>query len=251
MLSIVSPVYNADKIIGELVKRIENEVSILKLDYEIILVEDGSTDSSWKNIEEICKTNTKVRAIKLSRNFGQHYAITAGLFHAKGDWVIVMDCDLQDDPVYIKDLYYKAIEGYDIVYTYKKQRNHSFIKNFTAHLYNRVFNWLIDNKSWRGSTQVGAYSILSSKVVKQFIELKDYRRHYLTILRWLGFNHTFIEIEHKTRFSGKSSYNFIKLFNHAIDGIISQSDKLLRLTVFLGFILSFLAIIIYCNNDFY
>lgn len=240
-LSVVSPVYRAEKIVPELVRQVSEALRQITPDYEILLVEDGSPDNSWDAIEKACTENPYVKGIRLSRNFGQHYAITAGIHNAEGDYVIVMDCDLQDDPAYIKDLYKKAIEGYDIVYTVKEERKHSFIKNITARVFNSIFNWLIDNKSWKSSSQVGSYSMLSRKVVESFRNYKDYRRHYLMILRWLGYRSAFVQIEHKQRFEGKSSYNLSKLLHHAIDGITSQSDKLLRMTVVLGFFMSIAA----------
>lgn len=243
LLSIISPVYNAEKIVDVLIERIIAEVSKITDNFEIILIEDGSHDNSWEAVEYNCQKDKRVKGIKLSRNFGQHYAITAGLDYAKGEWIIVMDCDLQDDPKYLHSLYNKALEGYDIVYTQKKERKYSFFKNITASLFNRLFNWLIDNKQWKSSKNVGSYSILSRKVVEAFKKIKDYRRHYLMVLRWLGFKYTFVEIEHSPRFEGKSSYNLKKLIHHAIDGITSQSDKLLRYTIALGFFISFIALL--------
>jgi len=219
LISIVSPVYKAEKIVDLLVERIITEVGKITEDFEIILVEDGSPDNSWQKIEENCQKDYRIKGIKLSRNFGQHYAITAGLDYTKGEWVVVMDCDLQDDPKYIQDLYNAALKGFDIVYTQKGKRKHSFVKNITSYFFNIIFNWLVDNKQWKSSKNVGSYSLLSKKVVKAFLEFKDYRRHYLMVLRWLGFNHTFVEIEHQKRYEGKSSYNFIKLLNLALDGI--------------------------------
>ena len=241
LISIVSPVYRAEKIVDELIKRIEAEVIKITDNYEIVLVEDGSPDDSWVKIAENCKSHPKVKGIKLSRNFGQHFAITAGVEQALGDYVIVMDCDLQDDPVYIPVLYRKAIEGYDIVYTYKADRKHSFIKNITAGLFNKVFNYLVENKNWQAHNNVGSYSLLTRKAVTAFCSFNDYQRHYLMVLRWLGFSNTYVEIEHKERFEGKSSYNFSKLILHAISGITSQSDKLLRINVTIGIFLSFIS----------
>ncbi len=121
-ISVVSPVYRAEKIVDELVKRLTEELEKISPDYEIVLVEDGSPDRSWEKIAANCEINKKVKGVKLSRNFGQQYAISAGLESAKGEWVVVMDCDLQDNPKYIKDLLEKAQEGYDIVYTSKLSR---------------------------------------------------------------------------------------------------------------------------------
>jgi len=243
-ISVVSPVYRAEKIVPELVRRIKETMESLPHTYEIVLVEDGSPDKSWQVIEEACKEHPEVVGIKLSRNFGQHYAITAGLAESIGDVVIVMDCDLQDDPKYIPELLEGQDRGAEIIYTEKTSRKHSWFKNLTAQLFNQVFNYLIDNKHWKASGAIGSYSLLSRKAVNAYLEIKDYRRHYLMVLRWLGFPSHTIQIEHSARFEGKSSYTFSKLVQHALDGITSQSDKLLRLTMFAGFVLSALAFVV-------
>lgn len=242
-ISIVSPVYGAEKILEELVDRIQENVKDITGDYEIILVEDCGPDNSWVKIKEIAAKKDKVRGFKLSRNFGQHAAIKAGLSQVTGDVAIVMDCDLQDDPIYIKDLVNKYKEGFDIVYTEKEKRQHSPLKNLTAKIFNRIFNYLVDNKSVKSHNNVGSYSLLSKKVVDEFVNFGDYQFHYLLILRWLGFNSAFVKIEHKERFEGKSSYNFRKLIEHALVAIIYQSDKLLRLNILIGGIIAFISLL--------
>src|SRR5258705_13427119 len=146
LLSIVSPVYRAEMILGELVQQITASCSAITPDFEIILVEDGSTDKSWQAIEDVCRQDKRVKGIKLSRNFGQHYAISAGLQESRGEFVIVMDCDLQDNPKYIADLYQKAREGYDIVFTRKQKRRHSLLKNLFARFFFFIFNWLSESQ---------------------------------------------------------------------------------------------------------
>jgi glycosyltransferase involved in cell wall biosynthesis len=234
-ISIVSPVYKAEKIVPELVRRIIETVSGITDDYEIVLIEDCGPDNSWAAIEAECTKNPKVKGLKFSRNFGQHYAITAGFTYSKGEYVVVMDCDLQDNPQYIIEMYNKAREGNDIVQTYKKSRKHSFLKNITAVMFYKVFNYLIDNKNYDANKNEGSYSLLSRKAVEAYLSVTEYHRHYLMILRMLGFRKAYIEIEHDKRFEGKSSYSWSKLIAHAITGITSQSDKLLRLSMSLGF----------------
>jgi dolichol-phosphate mannosyltransferase len=240
-LSVVSPVYKAGNIVDELVRRITAEAEKITDRYEIVLVEDGSPDHSWQKIEENCRQNPKIKGIKLSRNFGQHFAITAGLDHAEGEYVVVMDCDLQDDPGYIHHLLELGMKGNDIVYTMKENRKHGFFKNITASIFNLIFNYLIENKDWKSNNNVGAFSLLSRKAVLGFRKYNDYQRHYLMVLRWLGFKSAYLKIEHNKRFEGKSSYSFSKMLMHAINGITSQSDKLLRLNVAAGIIISLLA----------
>ncbi len=242
-ISIISPVYGAEKIVKKLVLEIQNCIQPLRVEYEIILVEDGSPDDSWARIEEVCASNPKVKGVRLSRNFGQHYAISAGLEMSDSDYAIVMDCDLQDNPEYIPEMVRQAEKGFDIVYTVKEQRAHNWFKNITAKVFNSIFNFLIDNSSYKAHKNIGSYSLVNRKVVEAYLQVKDSRRHYLMILRWLGFKSTFIEIEHRERFEGRSSYDFRRLLNHAIDGITSQSDKLLRLSIYVGMLMSAVAFI--------
>ena len=240
MISVISAVYKAEKIIDELVKRNIEILNTLDTNFEIILVEDGSPDKSWEKILENCTKDNRVKGIKLSRNFGQHYAITAGLEASKGDYVVVMDCDLQDNPVYIPELYKKAKDGFDIVYTIKQERAHSFIKNMWAYMYFRVFNYLSNNTA--SQPDMGGYSLLTRKAVNAFCRVKEMHRHYLLVLGLLGFSSASVEIVHQKRYEGKSSYNFSRLLKHAINGITSQSDKLLLLSVFLGFTIFLLSV---------
>jgi dolichol-phosphate mannosyltransferase len=176
-----------------------------------------------------------VVGVNLSRNFGQHKAITAGLAVATGAHVIVMDCDLQDDPKYIGELYATACEGYDIVYTRKRQRAHSAVRNWLGHAYTKILNWLIADEYYADDNGVGNYSILSRRVVDAFLLMRDQHRHYLALLRWLGFETRTIEIEHNERFDGQSSYTFAMLVRESINGITSQSDRLLRASIVVGF----------------
>jgi dolichol-phosphate mannosyltransferase len=231
-VSVVSPVYQASGNITELVKRIVFELSQITDRFEIILVEDGSTDDSWNEIVVNCRLHGQVKGIKLSKNYGQHYAITAGLEYSKGDYVVVMDCDLQHDPVHIKDLVNAARQGYDIVYTVVQDRAFPFLKNILSGFFYSVFNLLTDTAI--ASKNVGSYSLLTRKAVDAFCRYKDFHRHYLLIVRLLGFRSTQVSIIHHSRAHGKSSYSLGKLINHAVDGITSQSTKLLRLIVGFG-----------------
>ncbi len=240
-LSVISPVYKAEDIVDELVSRITKAVSQITEDFEIILIDDCSPDSSWTKIKENCGKDKRIKGIKLSNNFGQQHAITAGLETSKGDYVIVIDCDLQDDPSYIPKLYEKIREGYEIVYTRVQNKTHSFLRNFYSYLFKVVLN-LFSDCNYIGKNVI-SFSILSRKVVNAFCKIKDTQRHYLLLLRWLGFKHCYIDVIQNPRFSGNSSYSFLKLWEHAIDGIVSQSDKLLRLSISVGLSFSFLSML--------
>lgn len=235
-ISVVIPVYRAEKIIDELVARLNAVLKPLGLNYEIVLVDDRSPDDGWNKILNICQKDPNIKAVRLARNFGQHYAITAGLANASGDYIITMDCDLQDDPLYIPGLLAKIKEGADIVFTTKKRTGHNFLKNITATFFFQILNWLSETSA-KATGEVGGYLIMKRNVKDAFLSVHDTHRHYLMILRWLGFKSEYLSIEHRPRFEGKSSYTFFKLLKHALNGITSQSVKLLNLSVILGFII--------------
>lgn len=234
-ISVVSPVYKAEKIVDELVKRLTEVLSSVTNDFEIILVEDCGGDESWKRIEDNCRRDKRVKGILLSRNFGQHYAITAGLQQATGEVIVVMDCDLQDDPAHILRLLEEYEEGYDIIFTRRIGRKHSFFKMITAKIYNSLFT-LFSDKNYE--LNVGSMTLFSSRVRDEFVKLKDQDRLYIQLLKWLGFRSTYVPVEHRERYEGKSSYSLSKLFMTAVQGWTSYSDKLLRLSIYTGLAIS-------------
>ncbi|MDX1628903.1 MAG: glycosyltransferase family 2 protein, partial [Fulvivirga sp.] len=223
-LSVISPVYMAEKIVPELVKQVKSAVKGLTEDFEIILVEDGSKDNSWGAIEAECSKDKRIKGIKLSRNFGQHYAITAGINAAVGDNIVLMDCDLQDNPKHIQVLMEKRNEGYEIVFTKRKKRKHGLIKTLNSKIYNALFR-IFSDKNY--DINIGSLVLFSKRVQKEFLRLKDAERLYIQFLKWLGFETTTVEVEHNPRWEGKSSYNFFKLVKLGIQGWTAHSDKLL------------------------
>lgn len=234
LLTIVSPVYGAGPIVPHLVEQIVAAATRVTADFEIILVEDASPDDAWPRIVAVAAANPRVRGIRLSRNFGQHAAITAGLEHARGEFVVVLDCDLQDDPVYIPDLVAKAREGFDVILTRKDVRRHSPHRNWGASLFSRSFNLLADNRS--ADPDIGGYSLITRKVVDAFLKIRDAERHYLLLIGWMGFRKAVVPVDHRPRHSGKSSYTVRRLVRHAAAGITSQSTRLLKVAIGLGFL---------------
>ena len=231
-ISIVSPVYRGGKMVAELVRRNVESVSTITDDYEIILVNDASPDDSWDEIVKQCAQNPKVKGINLSRNFGQHYAITAGLHYAKGDWVVVMDCDLQDQPEEIPKLYRKAMEGYDIVYARRAVRKDGFLKRQSSLWFHRVFKWLSGLKS---DSTIANFGIYKRCVIDEFNKISERSRSFPSLVQYLGFKDAAIDVEHAERAEGKSSYNLHKLIKLSFDVIVSNSNKPLRMAVGLGF----------------
>ncbi|GAB4128605.1 MAG: glycosyltransferase family 2 protein [Raineya sp.] len=238
LFSIVSPVYEAESLIDTLVERISKELCTMSEQYEVVLVDDGSSDGSWLKIEENAQKDARVKGIKLSRNFGQHYAIAAGLQAAKGEWVVVMDCDLQDQPEEIPTLYLKAQEGYDVVLAQRLQRQDSFAKRFFSWLFYRLLSYLTGIKQ---DPSIANFGIYHQRVVKAINQMPESLRYFPTMVRWVGFRQTQIAISHQARQVGKSSYNFSKRLNLAVNIILAYSDKPIRLAIKLGFSIALLA----------
>jgi polyisoprenyl-phosphate glycosyltransferase len=238
-LSVVIPVYRCRSCLAALHELLTLVLSRLGVGYEIVYVDDRSPDGDWDVLVELADSDPHVRAVRLSRNFGQHAAITAGLARAQGRFVAVMDCDLQDPPESIPQLYAKAQEGFDIVFARRKHRQHSRFRRLAARVY---FAGLRVFAGTRLDGEYGALSIVSRKVVDAFLELKDADRHYLFILHWLGFESVSIDVEHGRRYDGQSSYSVSKLVQHAFDGLVFQSTKLLRWIVYAGFLVASLGI---------
>lgn len=240
LISIVCPVYKAEKVIHELVKQLETELIKITHNYEIILVEDCGPDKSWGLIEEIGQSNVKVKGIKLSRNFGQHYAITAGLDQSKGDWVVVMDCDLQDRPDQIHKFYNKAIEGFDVVQGRRENRKDSFLKRKFSLFFYKVLAYL---SGYSQDSSIANFGIYHRKVIDSVVSMREKTRFFPTMIAWVGFPRTVVNIEHSARAEGKSSYSFDKLFNLALDIILAYSDKPLRLIIKLGLLTSVFSVL--------
>jgi dolichol-phosphate mannosyltransferase len=237
-ISIVIPVYKAEGCLDELYRRLCSALESITTDFEIVLVEDCGGDRSWLMITELAQRDPRVKGIQFSRNFGQHYGITAGLDHCDGDWVVVMDCDLQDRPEEIPHLYAKAQQGYDIVLARRGKRSDSALKRFTSWLFYKVFSYLAD-MDYDGET--GNFRIMSRKVVTSFRQMRESLRFFGGLVSWMGFPTSSIDVQHDERFAGQTTYTFRKLWKLASETIIAYSDKPLRLAIRFGFSISLLA----------
>ena len=235
-ISIVTPVYGCGRSLDTLYLRLEKTLSKITSDFEIIMVNDASPDNAWETIKLLAQKDPRVKGINLSRNFGQHKAINVGLNYTQGDWVVVMDCDLQDQPEEILKLYSKAQEGYDIVFGRRTNRKDKFLKKLASKLFYKVYNYLTE---YDVDPLIANFSIVSNKVVENFRKLSNQHKPYRSTIKWLGFKDTDIEIIHANREEGESSYNFKKLMLLAGDNIISQSNKPLKLSIKIGFLISF------------
>lgn len=237
-LSIVSPVYHGEKMVEQLVERISKSVSTITPDYEIILVNDASPDNSWLKIKELCANNNRVKGINLSRNFGQHYAISAGLSLCSGEWIVVMDCDLQDRPEEIPHLYNKAQEGFDIVYARRVVRHDGFFKRISSKIFHSVFDWLSGIKTDSSISNFGVYNKI---VIDEYNKMGEVARSFDSLIKYLGFNTATVDVKHDSRGEGKSSYTFKKLISLSFDVMISNTNKPLKMAIGFGFFMSFIS----------
>ena len=240
-LSVVSPCYGAPTLLRELVRQITETVVQLTDSYEIILVEDASPDNSRDIIREICAEDSHVKGVFLSRNFGQQGALNAGYDTSTGDYVVTLDCDLQNPPAQIRDLYLKAQEGYDIVFATRRHRPDTFFMTQGSHVFNRLMGFLTDT---RQDESVAEFAIFSRKVIDAMSKMGDYHRYYPLMTQWVGFKTAKVDVEHAVRTDGKkSSYSIRKRIELAVSTAVSFSTKSLRLIVYFGTLVTLAAII--------
>lgn len=252
-ISVVIPMYGCKAAIRELHQRLVKTLEQITEDFEIIMVNDACPQNSWEVIEEICKEDRRVKGIEMARNFGQIKAITAGLDYSTGDWVVVMDCDLQDRPEEILNLYNKAQEGYDVVFARRANRKDSPLKVFVSKIFYKIYSFASDGNY---DPAICNFSISRRVVIDNYCKMRELHRAFVIYVKWLGFRQTAIDVEHNERYEGKSSYNMKKRMKMAGEILTSQSDKLLRFTVSFGFLMtlaSFIAIIVliiryFCGN---
>jgi glycosyltransferase involved in cell wall biosynthesis len=235
-LSVVVPVYGCADCLDALHQRLTRAVSEITDRYELVFIDDRSLDHGWTVLRRLARSDAHTRAVRLSRNFGQDAAITAGLSESRGAWVVVMDCDLQEAPEDIARLWTAAQGGYDVVRTIRREWRHSALKRRASRLYRRL--------TFETETRAdySTLSLLSRRVVDAYLRLNDQDREYMIALDWLGFSATAVEIAHADRHAGTSTYTLRRLIRVALDGMFFRSTLLLRLVVLAGFVISLIGI---------
>lgn len=234
-LSVVVPVYRAENTLEELVTRLIDSKHPDFRRLEIILVDDRSQDASWKKIEALSKSHNEIIGIRLSRNFGQHHAITAGLDNCTGDWVVVMDCDLQDRPEEIGRLYEASAGRYDIVLAKRSNRQDKLFKRLQSKMFYLVYSYLSGVKH---DGSIANFGIYSRRCIEEFRKMREPMRAFPPMIQWMGFEKKAIDVLHSARQDGKSTYTISKLIRLALDISIAYSDKPLRLCINFGLLMS-------------
>lgn len=240
LISVVVPVYECEKCLQELAARLDIVLSEITSNFEVILVNDASPDNVWLTISQLASKDNRFKGLELSRNFGQHAAITAGLDAASGDWIVVMDCDLQDSPEEIPRLYEMAMTGKDLVVALRMNRTDGFFKKMSSKLFWKFFK-LMNGHAY--DHRCGNFGIYSKKVIDSIQMMREQTRGFGFFTYWVGFNRAEVEVLHEPRWHGKSSYTFNKMVGLAIDIVTSHSDGLLKLTVKAGFLLALFSMI--------
>lgn len=232
-ISLVIPVYNESEIIPILYSRIDKSLKkdFAKFQREIIFIDDGSTDNTFKELEKLHKKDSCVKVIQLSRNFGHHIAISAGLDKTTGDIIVMMDGDLQDQPEEIVKLYKKLQEGYDVVYAVRKNKKFGFFKRFSSYLFNTLMRHLIKENIVINST---VFRIATKQVIQEVRSLRESNRYLVGIIGWVGFNHAPQPVEHGKRYKGKTKYTLSQQFNLALNAIFAYSAYPLHFCLKLG-----------------
>lgn len=229
--SVVIPVYKTGGHIEELISRLHEALGALGTAYEIIFVDDGSPDDSWGKILLAARNSSAVKGLKLTRNFGQHFAITAGLRFSSGNWVVVMDGDLQDRPEEIPLLLAEARKGYDIVFARRASRNEHWFKVFEGRLFYWLLNLMLRKKL---DSRIGSFGIYGRNVVDEFNKLTEHSRAFYALISTLGFRTSYVDVNRTERIGGGSAYSLSRRFGLATDIVTSQSNRPLYITIFVG-----------------
>ncbi|HPJ20858.1 MAG TPA: glycosyltransferase family 2 protein [Clostridia bacterium] len=234
LYSVVIPLYNEEEVVLECIRRVSGVLEDIDGDYEVIFVNDGSRDRTMELVQKECEKNRKLKVLSFSRNFGHQIAITAGMDHAQGDAVIVMDADLQDPPEVIKDLIAKYKEGYDVVYAVRsKRKGETFFKKFTSKIFYRFLRYMC---SIDIPVDTGDFRLISRKVCNVMKNLTERNRYVRGLVSWVGFKQAAVEYVREERFAGETKYPLRKMLKLSMDGITSFSTKPLTMSKNLGFL---------------
>ena len=246
MLSIIVPAFNEENVIKIFYATTSKILTALKNvinEYEIIFVDDGSIDNTWRHIQDITKQETNVHGIKFSRNFGKEAAIFAGLHKAKGNCAIIMDCDLQHPPEYIEEMYSRYLDGYQIVRCVKKQRNkESFIKTICNSLFFKFFSFF--DSTQLSIANASDFQLIDRKVIDYILKFQETSLFFRGISAYIGFKSIDVEFNAPERISGYTKWNYKTLIGYAFSNITAFSSKPLQIVTLNGIVLLLLAFIL-------
>jgi polyisoprenyl-phosphate glycosyltransferase len=234
-ISIVIPVRDEEKNIGEVIKRISSSLDDSRKTFEILFVTDINKDNTIGLLDEFSKKHPNIKALKLSNSFGQHVAVMAGLDHCQGNYIVIMDGDLQDYPEDIPLLYNKITEGFDVVYAIKETKDENWFRNFSSRTFNSLMNSLSDFKMQSNSSM---FRIISRKALIEITRFREFEPSLTYIFSYINLPTTTVKVRSGVRQQGKTKYSFFRLVSFAISSLLSFSRKPLRFIASLGLIMS-------------
>jgi glycosyltransferase involved in cell wall biosynthesis len=243
-LSIVVPCYNEEDNINVFFDRMRSSLSDMEdFEFEIIFIDDGSSDATWKNQCQLADKENFIKCIKLSRNFGHQIAVCAGLDQAQGDFIAIIDADLQDPPEVIPEMLAKAESGFDVVYGKRKKRDgETIFKKLTSYLYYRGLSFLTEVDI---PNDTGDFRIISKRVLETFKKMPEKHKYIRGMISWVGFQQTPFEYSRQTRHAGSTGYTLRKMIMLGLDGISSFSIKPLRIAMVFSFLAAILSILFF------
>jgi dolichol-phosphate mannosyltransferase len=240
-ISVVVPVYNSSPTVPELCRRLRESLRGMGVSYELVLVDDGSADGSYEALRREAEADPDTHVVKMLRNFGQHPAITAGLVHARGNWVVLIDDDLQTPPEEIAKLYAKAKEGFDVVCGARQQRDDRLGRRLAS----RTAGWLMRGLfSDRTEDTITSFRILSRRVVNTYLRLPETHTYVAALVSWLGYPQTSVPVRHEASKLGRSRYSYVRLVRLWLNIAFGFSDRPLKLASWAGVVLSLLACVL-------
>jgi glycosyltransferase involved in cell wall biosynthesis len=242
-IAVIVPIYNGRSMLEELYTRLVESLSTITEKFIIVLVDDAAPDDPWPLIAKLARSDLRVKGIRLSRNFGQHYALTAGIDMARAHWYILMDCDLQDAPEDIRVLYDEANKGHDVVIGVRRKEGHGLFKRWCSRCFYAVFHFL---SGVHLDARVGNYRIFSNRVAEGFRSIREQLRFVPASFEWMGFDPAYVELPHHDRRKGQSSYTLAKLFKLAANTILAHSQMPLKMVAGFGIVTSTLTFVLAC-----
>ena len=244
MVTLIIPVYNEEILIQELFKRVQSSMAAINEDFEVIIVDDGSTDNTLAALRRINAADKRFKILTLSKNFGHQAAYTAGLTYAKGDYIAMMDGDLQDPPELLKEMYAKMThENIDIVYGRRDERIEKFTKRVFIKLFHLIFKKF---SNLQNIENVGNFSMMNKRAMKAFLSLQEKNRYLPGLRSFIGFKQGYVEYSRPDRVQGESKMSFLKLVSLGFDAIFAFSNLPIKICLYsglVGILLIFLAVI--------
>ena len=238
-ISVIGPCYNEEQNIDEFISRITKVLEKIKLNYLILLVDDGSKDNTWQKILYYSKQNDKIKGIKLTRNFGQQNAAMAGINYCDSDYVLLSDVDLQDPPELLEEMYNKIIQNkLNVIYAKRLKSNENFFKKYSSIFFYKIYNLVSNTKIIE---QASDFVLFNKKVLKQIKNIKEKDVFLRGLIPWLGFNSSYVEFERENRKRGLTGWSTFKMLNYAVTAFLSYSSYPMRFS----FILSFVCIVLF------